>query len=51
MADLSQVAMEPHHVIRDTISASEANSTGPTYEDNGVDYSAAPALPLPQGGE
>lgn len=55
MTDLTDVAMQPHHVIRDRISQSESveGLAGATHdiEASGVDYYAAPAMPLPQGGE
>ena len=54
MADISDVAMEPQHKIRDRISQTEAvdGLAGPTHdiEASGVDYYSAPAAPLPQGG-
>lgn len=53
MTDISQVAMQPHHVIRDYISQSDNvdGLAGVTHdtEADGVDYYAAPAMPLPQG--
>jgi len=54
VADISDVAMEPQHRIRDRISQTEAvdGLAGETHdiEADGVDYYSAPALPLPQGG-
>jgi len=54
VADISDVAMEPQHKIRDRISQTEAvdGLAGPTHdiEASGVDYYSAPAAPLPQGG-
>lgn len=49
MADISDVAMEPHHVIRDRISATEADGLGQgaSYEpmdDSG--YAGAPVPPI-----
>ena len=56
MADISDVAMEPHHIIRDRISTVEATEgTTPSYEPIGdlgdASFAGAPGLPIPQGGE
>lgn len=48
MADISDVAMEPHHVIRDRISNEETIAgSGATYEPtDGSSYAGAPYPPI-----
>jgi len=54
VADISDVAMEPHHVIRDRISTVERTEGVQGAEYSPLDnegYAGAPGLPIPQGGE
>ena len=48
MADISDVAMEPHHVIRTRISNEETIAgSGATYSPmDGSDYAGAPYPPI-----
>jgi hypothetical protein len=53
VADISDVAMEPHHVISTRISTTESEgSTGPIYESvDDSSYAGIPSQPLAQAGE